>query len=267
MCFFAYQISASAGENGEISPEGVTTINYGYGKTYTITPDVGFAVNQVYIDSVGVGAIEEYTFTNVTENHTIYADFAAGDPTIIYTIPDELEFFANIGETSDFQNVMIHADDNRLKINLLATITGDFKISINGTNWGTRLVINKDDLPKRLFVKFEPTYAGERFDTLSIMSQGALTKIPVSATTNVNITENSLTNFNISPNPTEDYILLSDLPEQLCNAMVIDAVGNVVMQCEIVNNNKINVSSLPDGIYFLKITSESGSAVRKFVKR
>lgn len=262
-----YQISASAGENGEISPEGVTTINYGYGKTYTITPEIGFAVNQVYIDSVSVGAMEEYTFTNVTENHTIYADFAAGDPTIIYTIPDELEFFANVGETSDFQNVMIHADDNRLKINLLATITGDFKISINGTNWGTRLVINKDDLPKRLFVKFEPTYAGERFDTLSIMSQGALTKIPVSATTNVNITENSLTNFNISPNPTEDYIQLSNLPEQLCNAMVIDAIGNVVMQFEITNNNKIDVSALPSGVYFLKITSESGTAVRKFVKR
>lgn len=262
-----FQITASAGENGEISPEGTTTVNYGYGKTFSIAPEIGFSVNQVYVDSVSVGAVEEYTFTNVTENHTIYADFTVGDPTIIYTAPDNLEFFANVGESSDPQNIMIHADDNRLKINLLATITGDFKISINGTNWGNRLIIKKDELPKRLAVKFEPTYAGERYDTLSIMSQGALTKIPIRATTNVNITENSQINFNILPNPANEYIQLSGLPEKPCDAKVIDAVGNIVTCSKISNNGKIDISALSNGIYFLKITSESGSAVRKFVKR
>lgn len=261
-----FEITASAAENGEISPEGVTSVDYGHGITYEITPEIGYAVNEVFVDSVSVGAVEQYTFPSVMENHTIFANFTVGDPEIIYVTPAELEFLANVGEESDPQNLMIFADDTRLKINLLATVTGDFRISINGTNWGTRLVIDKEELPKRLYMKFMPTYAGERFDTLSVMSQGALTKIPISATTPVAIDENELADFTVSPNPTSDYVMLSNLPEGVCDVYVVDAFGKVVMSGQFANNEKINITALQSGVYFVKVATESGSAVRKLVK-
>ena len=71
-----YTITASAGLNGSISPTPSATVNYGANQTFTITPDTNYHVADVLVDSVSVGAVSSYTFTNVTANHTISATFA-----------------------------------------------------------------------------------------------------------------------------------------------------------------------------------------------
>ncbi|MDD4150465.1 MAG: C25 family cysteine peptidase [Bacteroidales bacterium] len=71
-----YEIVATAGSNGSISPTGTTTVNEGTNKTYTITPANCYEVADVLVNSVSVGAISTYTFSNVTANHTISASFS-----------------------------------------------------------------------------------------------------------------------------------------------------------------------------------------------
>ena len=70
-----YTITASAGSNGSISPSGNVTVNQGLDKSFTITPDTGYSIDDVLVDGSSVGAVSSYTFTNVTEDHTIYATF------------------------------------------------------------------------------------------------------------------------------------------------------------------------------------------------
>lgn len=83
-----FTINATAGANGSISPNGNSTVAYGGTKSYTITPNAGYEVNNVTVDGMNMGAITSYTFTNVTANHTINATFKLIDcevPTFLYT--------------------------------------------------------------------------------------------------------------------------------------------------------------------------------------
>ena len=70
-----YTIKATAGTNGSISPSGWTSVRDGRDQTFTITPDKGYAVAKVLVDSKSVGAVKSYTFKNVTKDHTIEAIF------------------------------------------------------------------------------------------------------------------------------------------------------------------------------------------------
>ncbi len=71
-----YTLTATAGANGSISPQGVTALNAGESKTFTITPNTGYVIADVLIDGVSQGAISSYTFNTVTANHTVEAGFA-----------------------------------------------------------------------------------------------------------------------------------------------------------------------------------------------
>ena len=70
-----YTISASAGLHGNISPAGTVTVAQGGSRTFTITADPGYRIADVFVDGQSVGARQQYTFSNVTTNHTIEASF------------------------------------------------------------------------------------------------------------------------------------------------------------------------------------------------
>ncbi|MFA6177638.1 MAG: immunoglobulin-like domain-containing protein, partial [Candidatus Paceibacterota bacterium] len=71
-----YDITATAGENGTITPSGVTSVTSGADQAYTITPDAGYGVATLTVDGISLAAAESYTFTNVVATHTIAATFA-----------------------------------------------------------------------------------------------------------------------------------------------------------------------------------------------
>jgi uncharacterized repeat protein (TIGR02543 family) len=77
-----YTITATSGTNGSISPSGTVTVNYGDNLTYYISPNTGYEIDQVVVDGVNVGTVSNYTFTNITANHTISVTFKQ----ITYTI-------------------------------------------------------------------------------------------------------------------------------------------------------------------------------------
>ena len=69
-------ITATAGDNGRITPTGDVAVPKGESKTFTITPDSGYHIKDVLVDGKSVGAVSTYTFENVVDNHTIHATFA-----------------------------------------------------------------------------------------------------------------------------------------------------------------------------------------------
>ena len=72
-----YTITATAGNNGSISPSGAVPVNSGDSRTFTITSNTGYHVADVTVDGISQGAINSYTFSNVTANHTIQASFTS----------------------------------------------------------------------------------------------------------------------------------------------------------------------------------------------
>ena len=77
-----YTIKATAGAGGSISPSGNVSVREGRDRTFTITPDKGYAVSNVKIDGKSIGAVKSYTFENVSRTHTIEVIFtkANGNP-------------------------------------------------------------------------------------------------------------------------------------------------------------------------------------------
>ena len=72
------------------------------------------------------------------------------------------------------------------------------------------------------------------------------------------------TQFRVYPNPANDYLFISgELNSQIIS--ISGMQGNVVMQGRL-NQNQMDISSLPTGIYFVTIQTKSGVEVHKFVK-
>ena len=80
-----FAITASAGANGAIDPSGSVSVNYGSTQSFTITSSTGYHVQDVLVDSVSVGTVPSYTFTNVAVSHTIAANFAIDTYILSYT--------------------------------------------------------------------------------------------------------------------------------------------------------------------------------------
>ena len=70
-----YIITAKAGNNGKIIPEGEISLVEGQGQSFTIISDEGYEIINILVDGVSIGINEKYTFYNINENHTIEAIF------------------------------------------------------------------------------------------------------------------------------------------------------------------------------------------------
>ena len=71
----SYSVSATCSSEGKIFPSDEIRVNYGDSKTFTITPNTGYKIKDVKVDSVSVGTVSTYIFQNVTSDHTIEAIF------------------------------------------------------------------------------------------------------------------------------------------------------------------------------------------------
>jgi hypothetical protein len=75
LCGTVYTITAEAGSGGSINPSGSVRVPLGANKSFEIIPDTGYRIENVNIDDKSKGAITNYTFTDVTEGHTISVTF------------------------------------------------------------------------------------------------------------------------------------------------------------------------------------------------
>lgn len=72
-----FAIVSSDGPGGSIAIDGVTYVSPGANQGYTITASPGHTISAVIVDGVSIGAVSNYTFNNVTSDHTIEAFFAS----------------------------------------------------------------------------------------------------------------------------------------------------------------------------------------------
>ena len=72
-----YTITATAGANGSITPDGPVSVDYGGSQNFVIGADPNYQIADVTVDGISVGAVGSYSFSNVTADHTIDATFAA----------------------------------------------------------------------------------------------------------------------------------------------------------------------------------------------
>ncbi|MBP0723653.1 hypothetical protein J5Y03_00460, partial [Bacillus sp. RG28] len=78
-----HTITATAGNNGLISPSGIVSVDNGKNQTFIIKPNMGYEIDTLKVDGVGAKATNNtYTFSNITSNHTITVTFKK----IVHTI-------------------------------------------------------------------------------------------------------------------------------------------------------------------------------------
>ena len=70
-----YTITATAGENGSITPSGEVSVAKGSSKTFTITADSGYHIKDVKINGTSIGVVSTYKFEDISDNATISVEF------------------------------------------------------------------------------------------------------------------------------------------------------------------------------------------------
>lgn len=73
----SHTITATSGANGKIMPSGNTSVSNGDSQTYDFSPNTGYKISNVIVDGQALGSLSKYTFTNVTENHSISVQFVS----------------------------------------------------------------------------------------------------------------------------------------------------------------------------------------------
>ena len=70
-----HQIIITAGNGGETDPNGSIVVDDWQSVTINFTPDEGYKIQTVTVDGNDVGAIESYTMSNITSDHSVIATF------------------------------------------------------------------------------------------------------------------------------------------------------------------------------------------------
>ncbi len=94
-----YTIKATAGKGGSISYEGSKDVKKGSDITYTITPDRGYKISDVYVNGRSKGDISKYTFKDVDSDNKIEAEF-------VKEKKDDIPF-TDVYETDSFYDAVV----------------------------------------------------------------------------------------------------------------------------------------------------------------
>jgi hypothetical protein len=151
-----YVIQASAGFGGRIDPEGEFSVVTGSSKTFTITADPGNRISSLTVDGTSVPLTSSqsvtYTFSNVTEDHTIRADFRRPDVMApVIELPDGVPQSA-VGSPYDLHLVVtddtsiadVGVFENGLRIGGSYT-GGEIRIKLSLTDGRHELIIVASD--------------------------------------------------------------------------------------------------------------------------
>ena len=88
-------------------------------------------------------------------------------------------------------------------------------------------------------------------------------------TTNVGIVNFTENNVILFPNPAREYVdIRIDGDVNVTNMEVFDVYGKLINTVNVIDNpTRINVSSLANGMYFVRVTTDKGAVTKTFVKK
>ncbi|MBO4615509.1 MAG: choice-of-anchor J domain-containing protein, partial [Bacteroidales bacterium] len=239
----SYTIAASAGSNGSISPAGSIEVGCGDDATFTITPDQGYEIASVIVDGQNVGAVESYTFNNVTTNgHSIYATFSqiVVEPcNAITNLEVSVETYGNVINWTAAENAV------------------SYNIFRNGSSIANVTATNYVDL------------TGEVNDSYYIVTVCQNGESDASATvtaTPSGIDESSIS-VSLYPNPTNGSFTIEC--ESMTTIEVFNMVGQLVETIETSTDaTTIDASAWAKGVYSIRIaTANSDIVVKQLIKQ
>ncbi len=203
------------------------------------------------------------------------------NPTITLTNNNLTAFTAPEGTTSASQSYTIKGGD--LSNNIIVTAPADFQVSLDNATFASSLTINsttaQSSAGQNIFVRFTRPSAGTSSGNISHTSMGAsIQNVTVSGTATAIVLgivkETSPINFEVYPNPTSAEIFIKGKIEALkeINLKVTDLIGRTLIQKKIQPSHfsftypVYEISSLPAGVYILKLTVGNYSTSIKIIK-
>jgi len=267
--FNTVTITASAGVNGVISPEGTVIVPVENIQHFEILPDIGFSVENVFVDGNPVGPVKNYVFKNVTTAHTISARFKYGDKYFINPSSDLLRFSTRPGTPSDVGIVTITSPE--LAGGILVTAPEKFEISNNGNRWYKSFIIGKTQLPYELHIRYYPEEEDREhaLGKIILRSIEAYAEIVLIGNLILKIPETLYTACRIYPNPTTGELRVENGELKIENVEIFDVYGRkqkIIFNPQPSTFNSIDISHLPTGIYLIAIQTSSHLFYEKIIK-
>lgn len=126
-----FEVTASAGENGSISPSGTVEVEEGSEQTFTIVADDGYEIADVTINGVSTGVVDSYTFTDISSDQSIAATFQEEEVT------EESTYEEGTDDDSEDTDESVDVDDS----DEYETISGSFEQDGSGSyKWKTTTI-------------------------------------------------------------------------------------------------------------------------------
>ena len=246
-----YYVTAalSSAEAGEITGDG----NYNHGEEVTLTAT----------------AHEGYKFVNWTENGVVVSE----DAEYSFAILKNRNLVANFSSEDIALNVVATAiDDNTIKVEWNAVESAEsynvYRASLTRNSEYEFIANVKEtsftdtglDANTKYFYSVTAVYAD---GSESEKSESA------EATTKPESIEELSLAFNIYPNPVSDKLYI-ETEVEVEEVVVYAITGVIVGQQSTVNSQQsltIDVTNLNSGVYFVKIVTENGESVQRFIKK
>ena len=151
-----YSISVDAGEGGLVSPSGSVVLFEGSDQSYEIIPDQDYRILDVVVDKQSLGAVNEFTFSNITSNHTLLVRFTTNIDVKAYPNP--------FGEEI---NLYIASPEGYLFDLSIADLNGKIIYMQNRTPGNTVLPLNLT-VPKGVYL-LKIHLRGKKISTLKVV--------------------------------------------------------------------------------------------------
>ena len=180
-------ITATAGENGTITPSGAVKVESGFSKPFTLTPDPGYHVSEILIDGEALAdpLPSTYLFKDVKADHTIEVSFVLNSYTVTATagangsITPSGEITANHGELLTFtitpdagffvSDILVDDEpptDVESPFNYSLQVTKDYTLDVSFTD-------RDPSQMQYLVVNIEPSTRASDFNTIASLFQNA----------------------------------------------------------------------------------------------
>jgi hypothetical protein len=235
-----FVITATAGPNGSVSPNGSITVSAGSDQGFVFTPGSGYHVDSVFADSIYIGSPLSYDFTNIQADHSIHVLFAQ-DPPVEYIIvasagpngtitpADTVVVPAGSGQLFTFTPAVSFLTDSVIVDGVLQSTSASYQFTDIQANHTIHVTFRPD-----------PTRLGQNPGNEGL--------------------------FSLSPNPSPAGICFKTTYEDLFTIEVYDATGKLVLLQE--NNPKTGVIPVEaTGIYTVRmICVRETSILRAVVK-
>ena len=242
-----YTISSSIGTaGGSISPVGDVTVAHGGSKAYTITALTGYVIDKVLINGENneqAVTSGKYTFSNVSDNYTIVANFKYRTHDITATQG------ANGTVSPDGVTAVIHGNSITYFFTpdqgyFIKTVLVDGKNNTTAVSAGFYTFVN---------VTAKHTITATFAPLGSIHAEGEGTAIQLS----------------LYPNPTTGIVQVNNGEETMENIQVFDMLGKMVTEYKVENEvaYQMDFTGLPGGVYFVKVKTATDVVIRKVVKQ